>query len=713
MTNVFPFRFRANILQLLGDQLIGNSRLAIFELVKNAYDADADKVVISISNIDNPAKTSIEICDYGGCGMDYYTIKNIWLEPGNDHKKQSREQNRKTPKGRFPLGEKGLGRFAVHKLGNIIKVNTRSYGNPEFYVEINWSDQLKYQYVDETQIVIKELSERESYFKEQNTGTRIIITDLHSKISKADVQDIYRTLNSLKSPFESSNKISNVKDHFEIELIVPEHPEWLENLVRVEDVLNYSMYRFSFAFINGKISYHYSFNPNNQLQRTAKVSPRNCEIYDEDLFFTGNKAQKITDIYYKDIGDFYGEFYVYDFDNEVKANYTNLSISVSEIQKFLRENGGVRIYRDGIRVYNYGEASDDWLSLDERRINRLSKGINKRLILGAIELSLENTKQLIEKTNREGFVENEAYNNLRNMVLSILALFENERTKDRNTIKNGAIKNIKNNTSVDEPIKDLQKALQKKGLLKDFELYIKKIENSYNQMKDIMISSGIMGLNTSIAFHEINHSFKNLKRIVSSSENIYAIKKEIDRIDELLNAYARLLTKGKVANYKLSEILKDVVELNNTRFRLHDIKINCPVITGQQEDFEIKGARHLLIGILGNIVDNAIYWLDARWNEDNCCNKYLYIGVTGEFERGPAIVIADNGRGFQNITPEQMVSPFITTKPGGMGIGLYFVNTVMNMMEGEVLFLQRSDLKLNIPEQADGAVVVLVFNNKK
>ena len=79
------------------------------------------------------------------------------------------------------------------------------------------------------------------------------------------------------------------------------------------------------------------------------------------------------------------------------------------IRRFLQTNGGVRVYRDGIRVYDYGEPENDWLELDARRVNLPAERISNRLVLGAVHLDAERSAGLVEKTNREGFVESTAY----------------------------------------------------------------------------------------------------------------------------------------------------------------------------------------------------------------------------------------------------------------------------------------------------------------
>src|SRR5204863_5354262 len=113
------------------------------------------------------------------------------------------------------------------------------------------------------------------------------------------------------------------------------------------------------------------------------------------------------------IGPIDGEFYIFDRDRAV----LNLIGESQFVQTYLDENGGIRVYRDGIRVYNYGEPGDDWLGLDLRRVNTPTRNISRNIVVGAVDLSLDNSGSLIEKTNREGFVENDAYRRLRQIVL--------------------------------------------------------------------------------------------------------------------------------------------------------------------------------------------------------------------------------------------------------------------------------------------------------
>jgi hypothetical protein len=123
-TKTKPFRANAHLLKLLGDELIGDDRLAVFELVKNSYDADATVVDVTLNLKEE--QSNIIVWDKDGNGMDENTILTKWMEIGTDSK---RNQNKIRSKkfDRLPLGEKGIGRLAVHKLGTKLIVNTKQF----------------------------------------------------------------------------------------------------------------------------------------------------------------------------------------------------------------------------------------------------------------------------------------------------------------------------------------------------------------------------------------------------------------------------------------------------------------------------------------------------------------------------------------------------------------------------------------------------------
>ncbi|MFD2837816.1 hypothetical protein ACFS3C_18430 [Azotobacter vinelandii] len=103
---------------------------------------------------------------------------------------------------------------------------------------------------------------------------------------------------------------------------------------------------------------------------------------------------------------------------------------------FLDESGGVRVYRDSIRVYNYGEPGDDWLGLDLRRVNTPTRNISRNIVVGAIDLSLEKKSSTHRKRRiARVLLKNDAYRRLRQIVLGALAILEVERKIDKDNIR--------------------------------------------------------------------------------------------------------------------------------------------------------------------------------------------------------------------------------------------------------------------------------------
>ena len=232
-----PFRPRARVLQLLGDELIGSARLAVFELVKNAYDADANEVVVSL-DLASQQEPTITVTDDGE-GMTLEVLRSVWLVPGDDHRKKQRLLDRRTAKHqRLPLGEKGLGRFAVHKLGNFITLVTRAQDADECVVEIDWNELIAKPYLDEAPVTIK--VRRPDAFLDGRTGTKIVVRQLRmSNWSRGEVRRLHNQITSICSPFEEPGG-------FEAKLLVPGHEGWIDDLPDIHEILDRAIWKFSF-----------------------------------------------------------------------------------------------------------------------------------------------------------------------------------------------------------------------------------------------------------------------------------------------------------------------------------------------------------------------------------------------------------------------------------------------------------------------------------
>lgn len=763
--DIHKIKAKSHILNLLGNQLIGNDGLAIFELVKNAYDADADEVKIKFIEL-NTSSQKIIIED-NGHGMSPEVINNIWLTIGTDSK---RGQNRKpSPKfGRISLGNKGVGRLAVHKLARKITLQTQVEGNMfSNQLTIDWKKLIESkEYIQDLEVEVNQVGE--PLFLEGH-GTRIILSGLYNTSwSKLALRDLVRKIENIKNPFKDI-------ENFKVEIDAGEYNKWLEGLKSSTEILNDSLYQFNFSISISKqsdsisdtsyfeylsklqeeekklyniikerkekniiadektltteekkkkeierhldsfsiLKWSYKFNP----PSLSKIPKKEIDKKDKgELFLIGDlfaDIDKESNSYLRNrdlinIGNFNGRFYVFNQTSEI-LNYT-AGGQVTAVKEYIKDNCGVKIYRDNIRVYNYGESADDWLRLDLMKIQRTGDHFGKKVTIGAIELNLEQSDSgLQEKTNREGFDENYYYAKFQRITGQVYQFFERKAQEDKELVDDfiKGFKTVKR-PGFSETLEELNNRLIEKQIQNEFIPLLNRLEKDYTEMRDVMLNSGIAGLNLAVIFHEVDREMRFINSDLNSDKvNIENIQGRIKNLIQLLDRLSPLLRQNKNINISAAELAKVVVDIHKNRFQFHNIIFSSPLISKENLNFSIKGPGNLLSSMLSNLIDNAIYWTTIKRDREG--NNYkcgIYLGTDLETFDGPSIIVADNGLGF-SLDPEILVQPFRTLKPGGMGLGLYYTNLVMNIIGGKVLFPDIKDL--DIPNVYDGACIALVF----
>ena len=694
-----PFRPRARLLQLLGDELIGTARLAVFELVKNAYDADAAQARVCL-DLRSEQEAAITVTDDGE-GMTLDVLKSIWLVPGDDHRQRQRLSEQRTAKyGRLPLGEKGLGRFAVHKLGNYIKLVTRAKDFDECVVEIDWSQLIAQPYLDDAPVTIS--VRRPEVFLEDRTGTRIEIRQLREAFwSRREVRRLHNQITSICSPFEEPSGFSAL-------LQVPGREGWIEDLPDVSKIIDRAPWRFSFHADRRTFDWTYAFRQIPGLNLSGRRVRQSGDRLLVGPLEGGKKKPEIADpAIFDGIGSVGGEFYVYDREHDTRRRIPNIRL----LETYLDETGGIRVYRDGIRVYNYGEHGDDWLGLDLRRVNIPTRRISRNIILGAIHLSVGKSAGLVEKTNREGFVENNACQNLRRIIIGALTVLEAERDIDKDRIRQLTSKPTDpKSRGIAKPIADLKQALERQGIRENFDDQLEALEKHYLQMEEIFLAAGMRGMNVVLVFHEIERGVHALHQMITGGTEIDRTKSQAAELVRVLDGFSLLLRRDSVKHHSASKLVKSALQNSGLRLRHHRIDLSCPILEAAGSDFRADFSFSFGLGALSNLIDNALYWLGIRWPDAGefgiDAKRKLYIGVSQDFEMGPTVVVADNGPGLRD-DPANLVSPFFTRKPNGMGLGLYYANLAMGLNGGALIFPDRS--AVNVPTEFDGAIVALVF----
>ena len=697
-----PFRPRARLLQLLGDELIGNDRLAVFELVKNAYDADATNVRVLLDMAEG-RPPRITVSDDGE-GMSYNLIRSVWLAPGQDNRQKQRLAGQRTPlHGRLPLGEKGVGRFAVHKLGDRIRLTTRRRGFDECVVDIDWAELIEKPYLDEAPVTVQ--TRRAEVFTGDRTGTTIEIRELRTQQWRASaIQRLHSQITSICSPFEEPSG-------FKVVLDAPGHEQVLADLPSVADILESAIWKFSFQIDAGKFSWKYEFREVPGLRLSGRVvqMPHDQLQLSKSRADTARRRDLVAkESHFVGIGPLHGVFYVYDRGREIRKIIPH-SRSVVD---FLHESGGVRVYRDGIRVYNYGERGDDWLGLDLRRVNLPTRRISRNIIVGAVHLSLQGSTNLVEKTNREGFVDNDAFRNLHDIVLGVLGTLEDQRHRDKDRIRqlsDPAGDPVA--AKIDKPLRDLKSAIERQGMQEKLGEYVDRIEKNYQAMQETLLSAAMSGLNLAVVFHEVERSVRQLHMVISEGADWNSAAGLAKHLMRLLDGFGSLLRRHAKREHTARKLFEAALRYSSMRFRYHCVAVECPLLEGKEEGFRARFAFGMMVGALGNLIDNALYWTRLRWPDDpepgKAPDRKLYMGVSQDSDGRSTIVIADNGVGFRGDDPDQLVRPFFTRKPDGMGLGLYYANLAMDMHKGQLVFPGPGQAQ--VPEEYDGAIVALSF----
>lgn len=697
MEKQISFKSRARLMPQIGDQLIKNESIALLELVKNAYDADAPDVLVEMWDVDKPKKGKIIVKDTGD-GMDLSIVENSWMEIGTDNKKNLLEEyilnNKKSVLGRLPMGEKGIGRFGVHKLGNKIILVTRMQGKKEVVVKIDWTEFEKFDYLEQVPITV--IEREPEYFTGQQKGTYIEITELKNVWTRGKLRDVYRSIMSLQSPFESIQSFNVV---FETN-----HKEWLDGLLTVDRIKNDALFFADVSIEGNEITeLKYEFKPWKVLNKleekqVVRTHIEMCREEREDK----KKILKKIDLGLFDIGKVRMKLMIFDLDNTI------LSYGVSDkkgLKEYLKNNGGIAVYRDNIRIYEYGDSGNDWLQLESKRINAPGTTLSSKITIGAIYLNRQDSGSLIEKTNREGFVENEAFEEFRYAIVNAIEKIQTLRNIDKDLLKKyygpsgkaepvlSSIEDLK--IVIDKNIDDIKlKKLINKSL--------KNIEIDYKNITDVYIRSASAGLSLSVVIHEIEKIIAELKSAIKDEESTEHVKNLVQDLSRVTDGYASIIKSKKQSLVNVSDLMDDALFNVKYRLKVHEIEVVSSYRDKDRQEI-IKCASNLVIGTIMNLVDNSIYWLEYS----HIVNKKMYFDVSLDYEGFITIIVADNGYGF-TLPTDQVVKPFVTDRVGGMGLGLHLADEIMKSSEGRLVFPDKGDVYL--PEEfKNGAVIGLSF----
>ena len=672
----------------LGEDLIKDESIALLELVKNSYDAKATLCHVDFV-FDVWGQLEQITVEDNGSGMDLETIENVWLVIGTDNKKKQLDSE---IDGRVPLGEKGIGRLGVHKLGRRIHLFSKCSGSNEVYVDIDWSKLAESKDIDDFKVEY-DYQKSSFHFAEGQTGTIIEITDLKGEWNRRKLRSIFRNLTSLNSPFD------NQSDSFVV-MVTTQGNNPFAGLPNLQEILGAGMY-FGHCVMNGSkiTNFRYEFKPWPNLDRIDGRVVDSLDEYDRTIIHKVeeetednkiSRREEILDLDVFDIGPIEFDIVIFEKDNAV---FNLMNLEKRALNDYLKNNCGIRVYRDNMRVFNYGEPGNDWLGIDQKRLSRAGGTVSNNVLIGSVLLRRKSSFGLREKTNREGFIEDESFFAFVDAVRYALDLIVAYRNQDRFNLMTIYKQGKQQSTEpvigeLSEVITLIKDKVEDESDQREILGYLYRMEKQYNEVRDTLIHSANIGINLGGAVHELEKQMSALKGFIRTGD-VEKIKEIAELLDNIIERYASMMVKSEIRSTDLSEVVRLIIEHNMFRFKDHGIRLYS-----NYGNVLLHGllSKTETISALNNLIDNSIYWVCKSRQEDRKIGIYITDRIAGY----ASVLVCDNGPGFK-LPPELAVRPFVSGKPlnSGMGLGLYISQQTMKQMSGKLLIQQSDEFSIS------------------
>ena len=391
------FKISSALKDLVGKDLIRNDNIAVFELVKNSYDAFATKVEITFE------KNRIVIAD-NGKGMTFDDLENKWLFLAYSAKKdrtedseEEKQQSYRDNINRHYAGAKGVGRFSCDRLGENLVLTTKSLKDEKTQkLIIDWKEFEKDQKQEFVNIEIPHEIISDSVFfpEEKETGTILEITNLRENWDRKKILDLKQSLEKLINPFSESLD-------FSIEVIC-EHEKVDDEKAKLEK-------KYDKDIVNGIIK--------NSISQVISIKTTRIDVTLDEQYIETSITDRDTEIYrirekniFNKLSSVSINLYFLN-----KAAKTSFSIRMGVP---LVQYGSIFLFRNGFRILPFGNPGDDSWKLDYRAQQGYARYLGTRDLFGRVDIQTDNIEEFKEVSSRDGgLIESET-------TLQLLRLFE-------------------------------------------------------------------------------------------------------------------------------------------------------------------------------------------------------------------------------------------------------------------------------------------------
>lgn len=683
------FKFDVSTFRLLGRELITDRVTALFELVKNCYDANAENVVITFENVNPISTNSRIIIEDDGIGMSYEDIRDKWMVIGTSSKR--RNKTSPSPYNRAVVGKKGVGRFAVDKLGSCLIMRTKKLGSNELQcLEVDWSrysaeesNQLSLDFEDfneQNHPMFTDMDNRhwiENGIETQH-GTILEISQLNDIWTENDIRRAYKELSKLVRP------TLDIKYPFNIKIRASQYQDYQDKKV-VSSALNK-------ATLNYHLSFRYDEITKKYFQEYLKEEKGNLVVKEKEAEIFGPIA---LSLYY--------------YDKNAKRNFAKGD-----------RIDGVKIYRDGIIATPFAEYKEDrdeqkdLFGIDKRRWSGFFEKLSTRDLLGWIDISEELNPKIIDSTNRQDFVDNREWTALKSFVIKQVHQIElllkhqksqqksenheklKQATEDVSSIK-AKIEKVKKSSALLSPDveKDLDDITSKLDTIKlavdssaedltQMEQSQKAQENLFFSLVSLQSYAAQMShiFRTSIGYIKRSAEFvakwvpigEKQDKVVKHAKIVFEDTNNLSKAMDFMLSYAE-----DESTFEYFDIRQAVYEIFDERysylFEEESIKVERIV----EDDFELLYNKKAFQDMFGNLIDNSAKALR------NVNDKRIKCSASREKD-SLVIMFSDNGCGIPKENWDKIFDVFFTTTAdfGGAGLGLYIIKSRLESIKGSI-----------------------------
>ena len=272
-------------------------------------------------------------------------------------------------------------------------------------------------------------------------------------------------------------------------------------------------------------------------------------------------------------------------------------------------------------MYDFGEPGNDWLDLGGKRVNVPTARIGNNQVIGIVTLDAEASADLIEKTNREGFVENEAYHIFREAVGSAVAQAAAERNTDKDRIRI-AYSTTKAKEPVIDDLEELRDGLKRNNLEKELGPIVDRVAVQYRSVTEKLLMAAGAGLNLAVVLHQVDKDIRYLAMAIERDAKKADLERIAKRLADMTDSLTWLLRDSPKGTQQASTFVNAAIDTWRFRYEHHKVNVINGFAKGDK-DFEFHGSRRLILTSLMNLIDNAIYWLRSKADD-----RKIYVGST-------------------------------------------------------------------------------------